>query len=206
MKIGILGTGHIGSALAMLLTRAGHDVIVGSRHPSKHNQLAHDLSELGQGRVEQDENAMAHGDVVIDALPFKASMKLDDELLEGKLLITAANYYRHRDGEIELDGLSEAEAIAKRLPKVRVAKAFNMMPANEFRHNYEGRQGDRLGVLFAADADHPQDVSTVSKIIDDAGFDSVHTGGLSTGFAFQPGTPAYGTLWTATEMRDKLRL
>lgn len=206
MDIGILGTGHIGGALAKLLARAGHDVIVGSRHASEHNQLAHDLSELGDGRVESQENAMAHGTVVIDALPFKESMRLDGELLHDKLLITAANYYPERDGEIDLGGLNETEALQKHLPHTRVAKAFNMMAEKEFVTNFSGRKGDKLAILFAVGDEHEEDIATIKTLIEDAGFDPVRTGGLATSFAFQPNTPPYGANWTGAEARQKLRL
>ncbi len=206
MKIGILGTGHIGGALAKLLVRAGHDVIVGSRHASEHNQLAHDLSELGDGRVESLENAMAHGSVIIEALPHKATMQLDEELLAGKLLISASNYYPQRDGEIDHGDVTETEALHRQLPHTRVAKAFNMMASKEFVANFDGRKGDKLAILFAVDDEHEEDIPTVTQVIEDAGFEAVRTGGLSTSFAFQPGTLPYGASWTGKEAREKLRL
>ncbi len=206
MDIGILGTGHIGGALAKLLVRAGHDVVVGSRHASEHNQLAHDLSELGEGRVESLENAMAHGTVVIEALPHGVTMALDEELLAGKLLVSASNYYPERDGEIDHGGASETEALQRRLPHARVAKAFNMMAEREFVTNFNGRKGDRLAILFAASDEHEGDIATIRQLIEDAGFDPVRTGGLATSFAFQPNTPPYGANWTGAEAREKLRL
>ncbi len=206
MKIGILGTGHIGGALAKLLVRAGHDVIVGSRHASERNELAHDLSELGQGRVESPENAMAHGNVIIEALPHAATMQLDEELLAGKLLISASNYYPERDGEIDHGGLTETEALQRQLPHTRVTKAFNMMASEEFEHNLRGRAGDKLAILFAVGDEHEDDLPTIIQVIEDAGFEAVRTGGLSTSFAFEPDTPPYGANWTGEEAREKLRL
>ena len=35
MKVGIIGTGNVGSALTAGLTAAGHDVVVGSRDPPR---------------------------------------------------------------------------------------------------------------------------------------------------------------------------
>ena len=35
MKVGIIGTGNVGSALTAGVTAAGHDVVVGSRDPPR---------------------------------------------------------------------------------------------------------------------------------------------------------------------------
>ena len=38
LKIGIIGTGHIGGALATLWVGAGHEVLMSSRHPQELQQ------------------------------------------------------------------------------------------------------------------------------------------------------------------------
>jgi predicted dinucleotide-binding enzyme len=52
MRIGIVGSGHIGGNLARLLSRAGHDVVVSfSKDPAKLAQLADDTgARAGKGR------------------------------------------------------------------------------------------------------------------------------------------------------------
>lgn len=60
MKIGIIGTGNVGHALATGLTAAGHDVVLGSRDPET---VAADV-EVGTQRA-----AAEYGDVVVLALP-----------------------------------------------------------------------------------------------------------------------------------------
>ncbi len=40
MKIGIIGTGHIGGTLARLWVAAGHEVMISSRHPDELKPLA----------------------------------------------------------------------------------------------------------------------------------------------------------------------
>ncbi|MGH8196412.1 MAG: NAD(P)-binding domain-containing protein [Woeseiaceae bacterium] len=48
LKIGIIGTGRIGGALARHWVRAGHEVFMSSRHPEEFEGLA---EELGPGRT-----------------------------------------------------------------------------------------------------------------------------------------------------------
>ena len=43
LKIGIIGTGHIGGTLATLWVGAGHEVLMSSRHPQELQGLAHSL-------------------------------------------------------------------------------------------------------------------------------------------------------------------
>ena len=43
LKIGIIGTGHIGGALARHWVRAGHEVFMSSRHPERLKDLADEL-------------------------------------------------------------------------------------------------------------------------------------------------------------------
>src|ERR1700741_3545522 len=43
LKIGIVGTGHIGGTLATLWVQAGHEVMMSSRHPQELQALAKSL-------------------------------------------------------------------------------------------------------------------------------------------------------------------
>jgi prephenate dehydrogenase len=43
VKIGIIGTGNMGSGLARQLTAAGHDVFVGSRDEAKGTSMGEDM-------------------------------------------------------------------------------------------------------------------------------------------------------------------
>jgi 2-polyprenyl-6-methoxyphenol hydroxylase-like FAD-dependent oxidoreductase len=49
MKVGIIGSGRIGGTLAFLITRLGHDVLVGSRNPA--TKVALEARLTGRGRV-----------------------------------------------------------------------------------------------------------------------------------------------------------
>jgi 8-hydroxy-5-deazaflavin:NADPH oxidoreductase len=63
MKVGIIGSGRIGGTLAFLITRLGHDVLVGSRNPA--TKVALEARLTGRGRVAEVDAAAGLGDLVI---------------------------------------------------------------------------------------------------------------------------------------------
>src|SRR5450755_3866483 len=63
MKIGFIGLGHMGSAMATNLVRAGHDVTVFNRSPEKRSALL----ELGAHEAGSVADA-CHGEVVVTML------------------------------------------------------------------------------------------------------------------------------------------
>src|SRR5215212_4236632 len=97
--IGIIGAGHIGSQIARAAIASGYDVVISnSRGPET---LAELMSELGpQARAGTTEDAATTGDPVVVAVPLKAIGDVPAELLIGKTVIDANNYYPRRDGNI----------------------------------------------------------------------------------------------------------
>src|SRR5579872_3128158 len=99
LKIGIIGTGHIGGALATLWSKAGHEVMISSRHPGELKSLAHSLGPKAQ--VGTPRAAAAFGDVVLISVPYAATPQIGRDLaheLAGKVVIDTGNPYPNRDG------------------------------------------------------------------------------------------------------------
>ncbi|NGO79279.1 NAD(P)-binding domain-containing protein [Streptomyces sp. YC504] len=118
MRIGILGTGNVGKAVAAGLAAAGHDVVLGSRDPDSHK-------DLGQ-RVVTQEEAAAHGEVVVDALGSGAPLTTLPALaghLDGKVLIDISIDLTPEMDLIHLDK-SLAEQLQAALPGTRVVKTL----------------------------------------------------------------------------------
>jgi 8-hydroxy-5-deazaflavin:NADPH oxidoreductase len=205
LKIGIIGSGHIGGTLARLFTQAGHQVVVSnSRGPSSLTAFAQDLGpDACPGTVDE---ASAFGDVVVVAIPLGQYQTVPAKQLAGKIVVDAMNYYPNRDGEMrELDGLTSSELLARHLPGARVVKAFNTMLAPVLAT--AGQPGtpldDRLALLLAGDDSAAKAV--VSQLIEDIGFTPFDTGSLRDGGRRQqPGTPAYTQRLTAKEVRQAL--
>src|SRR3954470_6128013 len=129
MEIGIIGSGHIGSALVRHLTKAGHQVKVGnSRGPESLAGLA---AETGATAATAAEAAGAR-DVVIIAVPEAAVPQLPRDILAATsaVVVDTGNYYPSRDGRIaEIDGgMTDSEWVARALG-VPVVKAFNNIVA-----------------------------------------------------------------------------
>ncbi|PYE49951.1 NADPH-dependent F420 reductase [Deinococcus yavapaiensis] len=203
MKIGIIGSGHIGSTLARLLAARGHELaLANSRGPDSLREL---VATLGPNvRAASVREAASHGDVVIEAIPFGRLGDLPSDELAGKILVTAANYYPGRDGSIDLEGLAESQYTARLVPGARVVKAFNTI---WFKHLAE--QGDvskpleeRRAIFVESDDEDAKRV--VSSLIEEIGFAPVDGGTLADSARFQPDTPLYNQNVTAREARERL--
>lgn len=169
MKVGIIGTGSLGTALSRLIKSAGHDTQVGSRAP-----------ETGQVTYE---TAISESDVVILAVPFSA---LDDllpdlsEALAGKIVIDATNPLED-DWSPRLLGQenSAGERVQALLPNSTVVKAFNTVFADIM--NEAGlHRGDMRATAFIA-SDNAEAGNLVCGLASDIGFAPRFTGPLTTG-------------------------
>jgi 8-hydroxy-5-deazaflavin:NADPH oxidoreductase len=66
VRVGILGAGNVGSALANLWMHHNHEIIFGSREPGAEGPI----------RPENMEEASRFGEVVVAALPWQAAYNL----------------------------------------------------------------------------------------------------------------------------------
>lgn len=203
MKIGIIGAGNIGATAARLWLQAGHEVALSnSRGPDTLKDLVGELGPKAHAMTKED--AARSSEVVMEAIPFGHYSSLPADELRGKILISAANYYPQRDGEIDLGGLSQSEFMAQHLPGVRLVKAFNTI---YFRHL--ATMGDaslpldeRIAIYVAGDDADAK--AAVSKLIEEIGFAPVDTGTLRESTRQEPGSPIYNQLMKAKEARQAL--
>lgn len=205
-KIGIIGSGHIGSTIGGLWIKTGHPVFFSSRHPEELKDLVAGLGPLAQaGTVDQ---AIGFGDVVFIAVPYGAVPQIGKDYgkaLAGKVLIDANNAVVSRDGavteEVEKDGIGVTSQ--KYFPDARVVRAFNTLSYTIFARE-ANRADPKLAIPIAGD---DQDaVQTTAGLVRDAGFDPVVVGKLADASRFQRGAPGYGQNVTAAELKQKLSL
>jgi predicted dinucleotide-binding enzyme len=192
MKIGVIGSGNIGSSVGRKLAALGHDVTISnSRGPQT---LTGTATEIGAtaGTVEE---AIADADLVVLAVPVKAVPALPLDKLAGTIIIDANNYYPARDGvidDIELKRKTSARWTAEHAPGAHVVKVFNSI---YFQHILDNGQpagaGGRIALPVAADDASAK--QTVSALVDAIGFDPVDGGTLDESWRQEPGTPVYGT-------------
>jgi predicted dinucleotide-binding enzyme len=204
MKIGIIGSGHIGSTLAKHFAAAGHAVAVSnSRGPDTLRDLESELG--GYGRAVTAEEAERFGEVVVVSVPFKSHADVPADGLAGKIVIDTANYYPERDGhfaELDSDDRTSSEVLAEQLPGARIVKAFNAIQWTSLRDKAGEYVGDqRVGIPISGD--DPQAKRVVAGLIDQIGFEAVDAGPLAQGGRkHQPGTDCYTADLPADELRS----
>ncbi|HEY5451518.1 MAG TPA: NADPH-dependent F420 reductase [Polyangia bacterium] len=203
--IGLIGAGHIGSQLARLAVKNGHDVVVSNaRGP---DTLAGLIKELGpRARAGTPAEAAAAGDIVVVTIPLKNYRTVPVAPLAGKIVIDTNNYYPQRDGHIaELDSetTTTAELLQAHLPQSKVVKAFNHIYAASL--TTEGQPpGTKNRRALVIAGDDPDARATVARLIDQFGFDVVDAGALKEGWRIQRDTPGYGPRRNAEELRRDL--
>lgn len=166
-KIGIIGDGNVGGALARGLTRAGHEV----------QAVGKDADAIRK--------AASWAEVVVLAVPFGA---IDDvvnvagDAIGGKPLVDATNAL---DANMNLAlgfTTSGAEELQKKLPKARVVKAFNTVFA---QHMESGRLGEKPLSAFVA-ADDATAKQAVLELARGIGFDAIDAGPLKSARQLEP--------------------
>ena len=203
--LGLIGAGHIGSQLARLAIANGYSVVISnSRGPETLSGL---VGELGpKARAATPADAAKAGDIVVVTLPLKNYKTVPVEPLAGKVVIDTNNYYPQRDGQIpELDNESTtvSELLQAHLPKSKVVKAFNHLYAASLTTDGQPAGSNNRRALAIA-GDDKDAKATVTRLIDQFGFDTVDMGPLKEGWRIQRDTPGYGPRRNAAELRQDL--
>jgi predicted dinucleotide-binding enzyme len=203
--IGLIGAGHIGSQVARLAVKTGHDVVISnSRGPET---LAGLVKELGpRACAGTPVEAARVGDIVVVTIPLRNYRSVPVEPLAGKIVIDTNNYYPQRDGHIaELDNESTttSELLQAHLPTSKVVKAFNHIYAADLTKDGlpPGTKNRRALVIAGDDGAAKQEVA---RLLDQFGFDTVDAGPLKEGWRIQRDTPGYGPRRNAEELRRDL--
>jgi len=179
-------------------------VISNSRGPEALSAL---VAELGpNARAATAIEAARAGDIVVVTVPLKNYRAVPVDPLAGKVVIDTNNYYPQRDGHIpELDNESTttSELLQAHLPTAKVVKAFNHIYAAQL--TTDGRPAgstNRRALVIAGDDAGAK--ATVTRLLDQFGFDTVDAGPLKEGWRIQRDTPGYGPRRTAEELRRDL--
>jgi predicted dinucleotide-binding enzyme len=204
MKIGIIGSGNIGTILAQLFIEVGHEVAISnSRGPASLKAL---VAKLGpQARASTVAEAALFGEVVVEAIPFGRYRELPAAPLVGKLVITAGNYIPMRDGKIDLHGRAHSELVAEHLAGAQVVKAFNTI---WFKHLQEqgdtSKPLDERRVIFLA-GDDATAKQTVADLIVQIGFGPLDLGSLHESTKQEPDSQFFNRDLTVAQARALLK-
>lgn len=206
MRIGIIGTGHIGSTLARHFVDAGHEVAVAnSRGPETLRELESDLGE--HAHAVTAEQAARFGELAVVSVPFGHYTDLPGDAFDGRVVIDTGNYYPARDGhraDLDEDRTTSSELVQRQLHGSHVVKAFNAIRFDDLR-GQAGRDGARGRRAIPLSGDDAEAKQVVADLIEQIGFDPVDAGSLAEGGRrHQPGTGVYTVDLNARELREQL--
>jgi predicted dinucleotide-binding enzyme len=223
MRIGILGSGRIGSNVGTRLAHAGHEVVFsGSHSAEKLEALAKGLPRASPASPPE---VVATTDAVVFAVPWA---EIDDVLrqagpLDDRIVIDTTNQFGARGVE-SLNGVSALATNARRMAGARVAKAFNTYTSAFQRDVGEGRIAGAVAMFFAsldesavdATAAIIADCNFVPVLLEPAAVDLMEAprrGGAVYGEAYRPedarriaAAEAAGELDVAGRLADELKL
>jgi len=192
LKIGVIGSGRIGSTLGGLWVKAGHEVMFSSLDIDHDKALA---AKLGGGaRAGTSREAAAFGEVLLIAVPYSALPAVGKDLasqIKGKVVIDASNPIVNRDGEIATWAREKGAGLASMelLPGARIVRAFNAIGFARMAVAYQ--HAERMGMPMASD--DAKAVAVASRLVREIGYEPVLVGGLAAmGKHLIPGTPLAG--------------
>jgi 8-hydroxy-5-deazaflavin:NADPH oxidoreductase len=172
MRYAIIGSGHIGSAIAAHFARVGIEAaIANSRGPESLSDL---VSALG-GKVKAlslQESLQA--EVIFLAIPFPALREFASTAgnLAGKLVIDAMNAH------MDLGGRLSSDLVAEALPGATVVKAFNQLSAAILARDPAEGGGRRVMFVSSNDA---KASTKVAELATSLGFAAIELGRLDAG-------------------------
>jgi hypothetical protein len=206
MKIGIIGSGNIGGTLGKHWAKAGHEVMISSRHPEELEPMAKQIN----AQVGTTEAAAAFGDVILLAIPFGKIPDVAQQVrpLHDKILIDATNPYPQRDGEIarqviEDDSQTATGYVATQFAGIPVVKAFNSIYFKVLDEQAFQSGDDRIAVQVCSD--DPQAKQTVMQLIEEIGFAPQDLGNLQNSLIFEPNAPLYNQNLKIKEAEARLQ-
>ena len=194
-KIAVLGAGHVGPVIARLALNAGHSVAIAtSGDPGDLALVTQLLIPGAEPRWAVD--AIAGADMVVLAMPLHRFLAMDPNVLSGKLVIDAMNYWPANDGSLAPlfdEGIGTSEVVAERLQNTTVVKTLNHVGYYELE-SYARPPGSLDRRALGVAGDDLDAVATVSEFVDRIGYDAVPLGSLSAGRVLQPGGPVFGAV------------
>jgi len=202
--LAILGAGHVGPVIARLAIKAGYPVAIATSGDPADIELITELVIPG-ARPRWAADAVADADTVILAMPLHRFIEMDPNLLSGKLVVDAMNYWPASDGVLKpFEGGGSSEIVARRLTGSITVKALNHIGYHELEDRARpAGANDRRAVGVAAD--DPAATDAIAGLIDRIGYDPFRLETLGAGRVLQPGGPVFGVSLTLAEFERAVR-
>ena len=195
MRVGILGSGLMGSKLGTLFARAGHEVVFSyARSEKKLQKLAQEAG--GKARAGTPNEAAREADVLLLAVHWS---RVDDVLgqsgdLSGKVMVTCSLPMNEENTELVVAHTSSgAEALAGKIRGIPVVAAFGTVPSEVLFGVFEAKhQSTRPSLVYCGDDHGAKEIT--ARLIRDVGFDPVDAGPLRIARYMEPFTLLIGQL------------
>jgi 8-hydroxy-5-deazaflavin:NADPH oxidoreductase len=183
MKIGIIGAGGIGQAVARQLVRAGIPAVISNRRGPE--SLSALVQAIGGDLTAVTVKEAANEEAVLIAVPWvevpAAVGGIPD--WEGRIVIDATNPILMPGYAIaDLGGRPSSEVVAELAPGAQLVKAFNTLPPGLL--GADPRQAGGRRVLFYS-GDHARAKAEVGRLIEQLGFAGIDLGRLAEGGRLQ---------------------
>jgi 8-hydroxy-5-deazaflavin:NADPH oxidoreductase len=189
MRVGIIGSGDVGKALAAGFSHTGHDVTMGTRDPSKLGSFA---SQHKNVQVGSFADAAKFGELVVLAVKGSAAADAlrdaDEDQIEGKVIIDTTNPIEDaapKNGVLNYftdDDESLMERLQREFSGARFVKAFSCV-GSELMVNPKLAGGPPTMFICGDDADAK---TMVSKILAEFGWDVEDMGTVVSARAIEP--------------------
>ena len=183
MKIGIIGTGRLGSTLGKIWAEKGHTIMFGSRDPQKAKKLANSIGSNASGGTYEE--TAKFGDVIILAVPWsgaKESIKTAGDL-DGKIIVDSTTTAApHLGGPLIGRTPSAAEKVAKWAVGAKVIKAIHTIGVESLNKLQFGTQQASLFIC----GDDLDAKSKVKQLGRDLGFEVIDAGPLTNARLTEP--------------------
>jgi 8-hydroxy-5-deazaflavin:NADPH oxidoreductase len=213
MKIGIIGSGVVAQTLGNKLIGLGHDLILGTRDPSKlddKKMFGATLREwksqtADRAKIATFKDAAAHGELLINATGGRVSLEAlklaAADKVGAKVLIDVANELDHSKGMPPAVLASQEHCLAEKLqaafPNLKVVKTLNTIGAPVMVEPRALGGGDHTVFVSGNDADAK---GTVTALLKSFGWtDVLDLGDISSARGPEMYMAMWLRLWGATK-------
>lgn len=179
MRIGIIGAGNMGTALATRLAKAGHEITITAKNHSHAEKAA--AAAGAKARAVRPSEITSGADLLILATPYAGAV---DALraagdVRGKTVVDISNPLKPDMSGLSLGySTSAAEEIQRAVSEVKVVKAFNTIFAQVLAGTGKAQ------VFYAGDDAAAKEA--VRGLIESAGFEAVDAGPLANARHLEP--------------------
>jgi predicted dinucleotide-binding enzyme len=139
-------------------------------------------------------DAVKGADIVVLAIPLHKFATFDPDLVAGKLVIDAMNYWPEVNGYLDTfakSQLSSSEIVQRRLVRSTIVKTLNHIGYHELAEDRRPAGSPERRALGVAGDDRGA-VDVVADVIERIGYDPVRLDSLSAGRLLEPGGPVFG--------------